>query len=201
MMYSIITNNTSEKVSAMNISYPHTIENCIGEKIIFHGIQKDTNGDKVMVESFVEPASGPFMHIHKLQDEALTIIKGRIGYMIQGQKPRFACEGETVVFRRGIAHQFWNDGEQILHCKGWIQPANTIVFFLSAIFAAQNKSGKAQPDRFDAAYLMKSYASEYEFPEIRRFVKKAVIPAIYYTGLVLGKYKNFKNAPAPIKSN
>ena len=51
------------------------------------------------------------------------------------------------------------------------------------------------------AYLLTRYASEYEFPEIPRFVRKAVIPAIYYTGLVLGKYKNFKNAPAPIKSN
>src|SRR6187401_2433645 len=137
----------------MNISYPHTIENCVGEKIIFRGIQKDLAGDKVMVESFVEPASGPFMHIHKLQDEVVTVIKGRIGYMIQGRLPRFAGKGETVVFKRGVPHQFWNDGEDILHCKGWIQPANTIVFFLSAIFAAQNKTGKSRPDRFDAAYL------------------------------------------------
>jgi quercetin dioxygenase-like cupin family protein len=184
----------------MNFTYPHTIENCIGEKIIFLEVKKEVDGDRVLVENYVTPGSGPVMHTHLLQDEALTVISGKIGYEIQGQPKQYAGEGETVVFTRGTPHRFWNDGKEILHCKGWIKPANTIVYFLSAIYAAQNKSGNERPEQFDAAYLMKRYASEYDLPLIPTFVKRTIIPIIYWIGKLLGKYKHFKDSPEPIKS-
>lgn len=182
----------------MQISYPHVIENCVGEKIIFHSVQKEADGDKVIVENFVTPGHGPLMHSHFLQDEALTVVKGKIGYQILGQDEQYAGEGETIVFKRGTPHRFWNAGADILNCKGWIQPANTIVFFLSAIYAAQNKSGKSQPETFDGAYLMTRYAKEYDLPEIPKFIKKTVIPLTYLLGRILGKYKHFKDAPEPV---
>ena len=36
------------------------------------------------------------MHTHWLQDEALTVVKGRIGYQVYGERPEYAGEGETV---------------------------------------------------------------------------------------------------------
>lgn len=185
----------------MNITYPHVIENCLGEKLIFKEVRKESDGeDKIIVENFVSPGNGPLMHTHWLQDEALTVIKGRIGYQVLGQPAKYASEGETVIFERGTPHRFWNDGQDMLHCKGWLKPANTIVFFLSAIFAAQNKSGKSQPEQFDGAYLMKRYSTEYDIVEIPVFVKKVIIPITYYLGRLLGKYKHFKNAPASVKA-
>jgi quercetin dioxygenase-like cupin family protein len=183
----------------MTIKYPHTIENCHGEKIIFHKVQQEPDGDRVIVENFVKPGKGPLMHTHWLQDEELTVVKGRIGYQVQGQPAQYAGEGETVLFKRGVPHRFWNAGEEILNCTGWIKPANTIVFFLTSIYAAQNKSGSEQPEKFDGAYLMKRYQSEYDLPEIPTFVKKAIIPITYYTGKILGKYKHFENAPEPVQ--
>ena len=184
----------------MKIVYPHVIENCVGEKLIFRELQKEADGDRLLVENYVTSGHGPVMHTHWLQDESLTVIKGKIGYQVQGRSAQYATEGETVLFKRGVPHRFWNAGEQILHCKGWIKPANTIVFFLSSIYAAQNKSGKAQPEQFDGAYLIKHYSAEYDLPEIPGFVKKIIIPITYYTGKILGKYKHFKDAPEPVKN-
>jgi quercetin dioxygenase-like cupin family protein len=184
----------------MKITYPHVIENCIGEKLIFKELIKEPDGDRVVGENFVAPGVGPVMHTHWLQDESLTVIKGTIGYQVLGQPEQFAQEGETVLFKRGVPHRFWNAGQEVLHCRAWIKPANTIVFFLSAIFAAQNKSGKAQPEMFDAAYLLTRYSSEYDMNEIPGFVKKLIIPLIYFTGKILGKYKHFRNAPDPVKT-
>ena len=183
----------------MNITYPHTIENCIGEKLIFTSLQKEPDGDKVLVENYVVPGSGPVMHTHWLQDESLTVVSGRLGYQILGEAKKYASVGETVLFKKGTPHKFWNDGPTELHCQGWIKPANTIVFFLSSVYAAQNKSGKGEPEKFDAAYLMKRYSSEYDLPEIPIFVKKIIIPITYVIGKLLGKYKHFKNAPDPVK--
>jgi uncharacterized cupin superfamily protein len=139
------------------------------------------------------------MHTHWLQDEELTVVKGNIGYQVMGEEKRYAGEGETILFTRGVPHRFWNEGTETLNCRGWIKPANTIVFFLCAIYAAQNKSGKSQPDAFDGAYLMTRYSSEYDLPEIPAFVKKTIVPMTYFVGRVLGKYKKFSNAPKPLK--
>jgi hypothetical protein len=97
-----------------------------------------------------------------------------------------------------VPHRFWNAGQDILTCKGWIKPANTIVYFLSAIYAAQNKSGKSQPEKFDGAYLITRYASEYDILGIPKFVRRTIIPLTYLIGQLLGKYKHFKDAPAPV---
>jgi Cupin domain len=182
----------------MKIAYPHIIENCIGEKLIFKALQKEPDGDRLMVENYVTPANGPLMHTHWLQDESLTVVNGKIGYQVLGQPAQYAGEGETVLFRRGVPHRFWNAGTEILHCEGWLKPAHTIVFFLSSIYTAQNKSGKAEPDAFDGAYLLTRYAAEYDLPEIPRFVKKVIIPITYFIGMVLGKYKHFSDAPEPV---
>jgi quercetin dioxygenase-like cupin family protein len=183
----------------MKITYPHTIENCMGEKIIFKELQKEPDGDRLVGENYVAPGQGPMMHTHWLQVESLTVVKGKIGYQLQGKPAQYANEGETVLFEQGVPHRFWNAGQEVLHCKAGIKPANSIAFFLSSIFAAQNKSGKAQPEFFDAAYLLKRYSSEYDLAELPRFVKKVIIPVVYYTGKILGKYKHFKNAPEPVK--
>ena len=184
----------------MNYSLPHTIENCIGEKLIFKQLIKEPDGDKLLVENYVTPLSGPPMHTHFLQDEMLTVVKGHLGYQVAGQEAKYAAIGESVEFKRGVPHRFWNAGKDILHCTGHIKPANTIVFFLSAIYNAQNKSGTARPEAFDGAYLLTKYSTEYDMVGIPKFVKKVIIPATFLIGKVLGKYKHFENAPAALKS-
>lgn len=184
----------------MTITYPHVIENCIGEKLIFRELQQEPDGDRLLVENFVASGSGPVMHTHFLQDESLTVVKGTMGYQVEGGPKLYAGEGETVVFKRGVSHCFWNAGEDVLNCTGWIKPAHTIVFFLSAIFEAQNRSGKAEPEVFDAAFLMTRYKKEYDIAGIPPFVKKTIIPMTYALGRLLGKYKKFKEAPRSVGS-
>lgn len=183
----------------MNINYPYTIENCVGEKIIFQSVETIDNEEKVILEAFCTPGSGPAMHTHFKQAESLTVVSGKMGWQVYGQEVQYATIGETVLFEKGTPHKFWAEGNETLHCTGWIKPGNSVVYFLSAVYAAQNKSGKGEPDPFDGAYLLTKYASEYDMPEIPSFVKSVIFPITVFFGRLLGKYKHFKNAPTPLK--
>lgn len=182
----------------MNYTYPHIIENGHGETLIFKSVVPEPDGDRLLVENRVSPGGGPLMHTHWLQDECLTVVTGSMGYQVAGGAVQFAKAGESVLFKRGEMHRFWNSGDDTLQCTGWVKPANTLVFFLTAIYDAQKKSGSMQPEKFDGAYLMHRYASEYDIA-IPALVKKVVIPLTYQVGKLLGKYKHFEGAPEPVK--
>jgi len=183
----------------MKYNFPVTIENGLGETLVFKSCEIEDGEEKLIVENSVKPGAGPIMHTHLMQDEELTVVSGEMTYQVMGENPKIARKGDTALFKRGVPHKFWNSGSTELKCFGWINPANTIVFYLSAIFEAQKKSGKMQPELFDGAYLITRYKSEYDLPELPFFVKNVIMPVVYFLGKVSGKYSHFKDAPDPIK--
>ncbi len=175
----------------MSHQFPHTIETKYGEKINF--LRMD--GNRLLLEGFCKPMAGPGMHTHWRQDEGLTVVKGKIGYQILGEEPCYGGPGDSVTFKRGVPHRFWNAGEDELHITGWIDPAENVVFFLSTLYDALNRGEGNRPELFDGAYLTCRYRREYDAPEIPGFVKNVIMPVTYAIGLLLGKYRKFKDAP------
>ncbi len=181
----------------MNIQFPIRIENSVGERIIFKSFEPDTHGGRVLIQGFCRKGCGPAMHTHFLQDEELKVVSGKMAYQILGSAVQEALPGETVLFKRGTPHKFWAlDGD--LQIEAIVSPAHSIIYFLSAVYKAQLKSGKAEPDPFDAAYLLTRYASEYDMPEIPTFFKRVIFPITVFIGKILGKYPHFRDAPEPV---
>lgn len=180
-------------------TYLHTIENGAGERLTFVRRIQDPSGDRLEVENLVKPGSGPPMHVHYRQEEALTVRQERIGYQRGGEPPRFAGPGETVVFEAGEAHRFWNAGEEDLLGTGYIQPPDNIEYFLSAIYESQRESAGSRPDPFEMAYLMRRYRSEFGMAEIPAVVQRVVFPVQVAVGRLLGKYKKYADAPEPVR--
>ena len=180
-------------------TYPHTIDNDAGERLTFVRRVPHRAGDRLEAENLVKPGSGSPMHVHHYQEEALTVQQGRIGYQRPGGQPQFAGPGETVVFKPGEAHKFWNAGEEDLVCTGYIQPADNIEYFLGAIYASQRASGGSRPGLFDAAFLTRRYRSEFAMTEIPAPVQRFVFPVLVAVGRLLGRYKKYADAPAPVR--
>lgn len=178
----------------MQYPLPHLIESKFGETLTFLRME----GQRAIGENFVQPNAGPPMHVHFKQDEGMTVISGKIGYQIQGQAPQYAGPGETVLFKRGEVHRFWNAGDEVLHCAAWVEPVDNFIFFITNVFDAINRGKDHKPEIFDGAYLTWRYRSEFALTEIPGFVRNVVMPVIYFTGSLLGKYEKFKNAPQPV---
>ncbi|MCG3167285.1 MAG: hypothetical protein POELPBGB_03072 [Bacteroidia bacterium] len=178
--------------------FPHIIENITGEKLIFKGIARDAKGEYLEVENEIKPGAGPPMHVHYRQEEALTVVTGKIGYKLQGGEEKFAGVGETVHFKAGVAHRFWNAGDDLLRCTGYVRPPDNLVYFLTEIYKSTNENG-GRPGNFDAAYLSMRYKSEFAMTEIPVFVQNVIFPITVFFGKLAGKHKKYADAPEPMK--
>lgn len=180
-------------------SYPHSIDNGAGERLIFMRRVAGRLGDRIEAESTVtSPGAGPPMHAHLHQEEGFTVLEGRIGYQRLGESAQFAGPGESVVFRAGDPHKFWNAGDSMLRCTGYIEPADNLEYFLAALFDSTKRAGGRRPDIFEAAFLTRRYRSEFVMLEIPSAVQRVVFPLLVTLGHVLGKYKRYADAPAPL---
>ncbi len=181
--------------------YPRTIENGSGEALVFLGVVPDQGGDRLEVEVRAQPGAGPPMHVHYLQEEAMTVVAGKLGFQINGEQPRYASPGETMIFAPGVGHRWWNAGTTELHCTGWAKPPHNVEYFLSALFASMKRSGRKRPDFFDAAFLLTRYRTEMGMLEIPAVVQKLAFPVLLAVGTILGKYAKFKDAPEPVQAS
>lgn len=178
-------------------TYPIRIDNGHGETLIFERLVTTATGDRLECRNEVQPGAGPPMHMHLRQEEGLTVVAGRIGYQIDGQPARYAGVGETVVFAPGVEHRFWADGDELLECTGYIQPADNIVFFLSEIYRSSRTNG-GKPNVFEIAFLLHKYRSEFAMPAIPSFVRRVVFPALRLIGMLTGRFKQLERGPAPL---
>lgn len=183
----------------MNKAYPRTIDNGSGELLTFTGRTQGPGGERVGVDGVAKPGAGPPMHVHYLQEEAVQVIRGRVGHQVLGGEPQFAGPGESVTWPAGTPHKWWNAGTDEVQMVGWCSPPGNVEFYLSALFASMKENG-GRPGLFDAAFLMTRYRTEFALLELPAFVTAIVLPIVYRLGVVLGKYQKFKDAPVPLQS-
>ena len=180
-------------------SYPHTIDDGAGERLTFLRRVRAPKGDRLEVRNVVTPGAGPIMHVHHYQDEVLTVQHGRMGYQRLGEAPRFAGPGETVAFKAGEVHRFWNDGDDDLVGTGYIDPADNIEYFLGAIFESRKQSGGERPNPLDAAFLAQRYRAEFGLAEVPAAVQRILFPVMVAVGTLLGRYSKYADAPEPVR--
>ena len=180
-------------------SYPHIIDNGGGERLTFLRRVQGPHGERLEVENAVSPGAGPPMHTHRYQTEALTVVQGRIGYQRLGQAPQYAGPGETVTFRPGESHKFWNAGQDELRCTGYVEPPDNIEYFLTELYASTKRNGGKRPDPFEAAYLVRHFRSEFSLQDVPALVQRIVFPIQVALGRLLGKYTQYADAPEPVR--
>jgi quercetin dioxygenase-like cupin family protein len=178
--------------------YPHTIDNGAGERLTFLGISSDDQGEYLEVRNSVSPGSGPPMHVHHLQEEAVTVQRGTMAWQLQGGEEHLAHTGESASFAPGQMHRFWNAGDEDLVCSGWVRPPHNIEYFLTQVYASTRANGGRRPRLFDVAYLLTRYRSEFAMADIPTPVLRLVFPVVSGVGRVLGMGRRFAGAPEPV---
>ena len=130
-----------------------TIENPVtGERIVFRQTSRETNGEAVVIEAFVQPGGAvAAAHVHPSQDERFEILGGTVGFKLDGTEI-VARPGERLTVPAGMKHQFWNAGETEAHFVCEVRPALQFEALLETMFALAadgktNRKGMPNPLR------------------------------------------------------
>jgi mannose-6-phosphate isomerase-like protein (cupin superfamily) len=187
---------TNKNQSIMKMQLPQTITSP-GEKITFLRTFVKDGVEILEADIEVQPQAGPPMHTHYRQDESFTILSGTMAYKIPGQEVNYAYPGETVTIKAGIPHKFWNAGNDLLKCKGYVTPPENFVYFLTELYKSINEN-KGRPGMFEGAFLLNRYKSEFGMLEIPAFVQKVIFPVVLFIGNLTGKNKKYSDAPISV---
>ena len=122
-----------------------TIENPItGERIVFRQTSRETNGQAVVIETYVQPNGFvAAAHVHPSQEERFEVLRGSVGFRI-GRKKLVAGPGQRITVPAGTPHKFWNAGDEPCRILEIIAPGGFERFFAELVDAAA--AGPVDPE-------------------------------------------------------
>jgi quercetin dioxygenase-like cupin family protein len=158
------------------------IENPVtGERIVFHKTSRETNGQAVVIETFVQPDGFvAAAHVHPNQEERFEVLGGSVGFRV-GREKIVGGAGTRLTVPAGTPHKFWNAGEDVAHFICEVRPALQFESLLETMFALAvdgKTNRKGMPNMLRLAVIANAH-----FDTVRLPFPPAILQKI---GLALG---------------
>jgi len=94
-----------------------------GERAVVRVGTEESGGELLVNDLHVRPGgAGMGEHVHPNIEESFTVVRGRLGYRLDGREG-VAKAGERLHVPRETAHDWWNAGEEEAHMIVEISPA------------------------------------------------------------------------------
>ncbi|HZR95189.1 MAG TPA: cupin domain-containing protein [Gaiellaceae bacterium] len=157
-----------------------------GERLVFRRTSRETGGEAVVVEAYVQPngfvASA---HVHPAQEERFQVLRGSVGFKV-GRKKVVAGPGQRLTVPAGKPHTFWNAGDEVAHFVCEIRPALQFESLIETMFglAADGKTNrKGMPNLLRLAVIANAHFDTVRLPFPPAVVQKVALAL----GAPLGK--------------
>jgi quercetin dioxygenase-like cupin family protein len=144
------------------------IENPVtGERLVFRKTSRETNGEAVVIETFVKPNGFvAAAHVHPHQEERFQVLRGTVGFRVGGEEI-VAGPGQRLTVPAGTAHKFWNAGEDEAHFVCEVRPALQFEQLIETMFglAADGKTNrKGMPNPLRLAVIAQAHFDNVHLP-------------------------------------
>ena len=167
-----------------------TIENPVtGERIVFRHTAAETNGEAVVVETYVQP--GGFVaaaHVHPSQDEHFQVLRGTLGFRA-GKEVLEVGAGGRLTVPAGTPHRFWNAGDDEAHFVCEVRPALQFEQLLETMFALATDgktNRKGMPNPLRLAVVARAYFDTVRLPFPPVLVQRLGLALAAPVGRLLG---------------
>jgi quercetin dioxygenase-like cupin family protein len=173
-----------------------------GERIVFRQTSRETNGEAVVIETFVQPDGFvAAAHVHPGQEERFEILRGTVGFKV-GRKKLVAGPGRRLTVPAGTPHTFWNAGDDEAHFVCEVRPALQFEALLETMFAlaADGKTNrKGMPNPLRLAVIANAHFDTVQLPFPPAWLQRAGLALGAPCGCLLGYGATYVPAePAPV---
>jgi mannose-6-phosphate isomerase-like protein (cupin superfamily) len=160
-----------------------------GERLVFHATSADTDGEYVLVEAFLQPgATVAAAHVHPKQKERFEVLAGTVGFWC-GREEVIAGPGDRITVPAGIAHKFWNAGEDEARFMCEVRPALGFERLLATMFALARDgkvNRKGMPNKLRLAVIANHHREDVLLPFPPAWMQRAALAMGAPFGRMLG---------------
>jgi quercetin dioxygenase-like cupin family protein len=166
------------------------IENPVtGERVVVRVGTEDSGGDLLAVDGYIRPGGAVTgEHVHPVIDEDFTVLRGRVGFRIDGRES-IAEPGKRLHVPAGTAHDWWNAGEEEAHVRVEIRPGARFEEMALNLFGlAQDgkTNSRGMPNLLQAAIFIREYSDVLYFTRPPLWVQRLLFGALARIARVLG---------------
>ena len=116
-----------------------------GKRVQFRERPADPDHDPLRFEMWLDAdGHGPMEHVHPEQTEWLSVVDGRLGVSVTGDR-RTLGPGERVTIPAGVRHRFRNAGDGTLHLEGGVDPGLRTEAFMRVTYGLARDGAPATP--------------------------------------------------------
>lgn len=172
-----------------NIAATLTLENRhTGERLALRRVLRDNEVWLELKGSLPPHSEGPPLHIHFMEDEEGRVTSGTLSALVDGRRITVG-PGEPVSLPRGVAHRWWNEGDEPLTFLGFSGPLVDLDRYLEAVFEIMNAGPAGRPPLFYLAHLALRYRRTQAVLLMPQPVQAVLFRVIVAVGTILGRYR------------
>ena len=141
-----------------------------GERAVVRVGTEDGDGDggEIIVDLFVRPGGAVAgEHVHPSNAESFTVIRGKVGFSVGGRR-QIAEPGRQLHVPAGVAHDWWNAGDEEAHVRVEIRPGARFEEMIQNFFGLAH-DGKT--DRRGMPHFLQLVLFALEFDDVIRFTR------------------------------
>ena len=177
-----------------------TIENPVtGERLVFRKTSRETGGQAVVIETFVQPNGFvAAAHVHPAQEERFEVLRGSVGFKV-GRKKLVAGPGQRITVPARTPHKFWNAGDDEAHFVCEVRPALQFESLLETMFAlaADGKTNrKGMPNPLRLAVIANAHFDTVQLPFPPAIVQRIALALGAPIGKLAGYAPTYAGAAA-----
>ena len=157
--------------------------------------------DQVLVSHLsVEPGGRVVApHWHPSLEERFLILKGRVGFYLDGKEMTLGA-GEHAHVKRNVVHDWWQVGDETAEAIVEVDPGVRFLEMVGTLFGLSRDgkvNARGMPDPLQLAAMAHEYSDTVVFTKPPALVRKTAIPVLAAIGRVRGRKPMYEKYMEP----
>ena len=169
-----------------------------GERVVVRRGIEESGGEHLAVDLYVAPGGAVGgEHVHQDIEEIFTVIRGRVGFRLDGRED-VAEPGRRLVVSPGVVHDWWNAGDVEAHVvvelrgpKERLQRFEAMISTLYGLARDGKTDARGMPSILQVSLLAREFDDVIAFTRPPRYVQRLLFGTLVPVARLLGYHASY----------